>query len=261
VGKRRMKMHPILFKIGSISVKSYGLMIAIGVIAAVLLSAHRSKKLGLDPEIISDLAIYAVVGGFLGAKLLFWIVELTSIIHDPSYIVETLSSGFVVYGGIMGGIGTGYIYCRKKGLDFLAHLDLIVPSIALAQGFGRIGCFEAGCCYGRETHSIIGVVFKNSSSFAPTNISLIPTQLFSSGGDFLIAAILLYYSSKAKAKGQVSGLYMILYGVGRFVIEIFRGDPRGSVGMLSTSQFICIFMILIGIYVYNLSSRKSKIQS
>lgn len=248
-------MHPILFKFGSITLYSYGFMIAVGIMSALALSLYRAKRLGFNTDAIMDLGTYGVVGGFIGAKLLFWIVELPSIIHNPNFIVETLSNGFVVYGGIIGGVITGYVYCKIKRLDFLAYLDLIVPAIALAQGFGRIGCFETGCCYGRETDSVLGITFQNSL-YAPNGISLIPTQLFSSAGDFIIAGILLYYSSKSKRKGQVAGLYMILYSVGRFIIEIFRGDPRGSVGLLSTSQFICIFMFLVGIYVFGFLNKK-----
>ena len=250
-------MHPILFEIGPITIYSYGLLIAIGITAALLLSLHRGKRLGLNSDTILDLGIYGVVGGIIGAKLLFWMVEIPSILQNPSFIIESLSSGFVVYGGIIGGVATGYVYCKIKKLDFLLYLDLIVPAIALAQGFGRIGCFETGCCYGRETHSALGVVFEKSLS-APNGVPLLPTQLFSSAGDFFIAAILLYYSSKAKRKGQVTGLYMILYSIGRFIIEIFRSDPRGNVGLLSTSQFICIGMFFIGIYGFFFYGRNKK---
>lgn len=250
-------MHPILFKVGPIAVHSYGFMIAIGMIAAVALSFYRGKKLGFNTDVIMDLGLYGILGGVIGAKVLFWIVEIPNIIHDTNYIFTTLSNGFVVYGGIIGGIATGYIYSRIKGFNFLEYLDLVIPAIPLAQGFGRIGCFAAGCCYGKETNSILGVVFKNSS-YAPSGVSLIPTQLFSSGGDFIIAAILLFCSSKCKRRGQVSGLYMILYSIGRFIIEIFRGDPRGNVGILSTSQFICIFIFFIGIYVFCFFNREKK---
>lgn len=252
-------MYPILFELGPITIYSYGFFIGIGILVALLLSIHRGKKLGFSSDVILDLCIYGVLGGFIGAKLLFWIVEFPNILKNPSYIVETLSSGFVVYGGIIVGILTGYVYCKIKKLDFLMHLDFIIPMIALAQGFGRIGCFSTGCCYGKETHSALGVIFENSLS-APNGVSLIPTQLFSSVGDFFIAAFLLYYSSKSKIKGQVTGLYMILYSMGRFIIEMFRDDPRGNVGILSTSQFICIAIFFCGILCIYFSNKQSSVK-
>jgi len=250
-------MHPILLKFGFITVYSYGFLIAIGIISALLLSLYRAKKIGASTDAIQDLCMYGLAGGFIGAKLLFWITEFPKIIHNPNYIIETLSSGFVVYGGLIGGIATGYAYCKIKNLNFLLYLDLVVPSIALAQGFGRIGCFETGCCYGRETDSAFSIIFQNSLS-APNGISLIPTQLFSSAGNFIIAGVLLYFSSKFKRKGQVAGLYMVLYSIGRFIIEIFRGDQRGNVGTLSTSQFICIFMFLLGAYFFYFLNKDKK---
>ena len=102
----------------------------------------------------------------------------------PESTTDYRSDGFVVYGGIIGGIFAGWLYCRIKKLKFLAYFDLMMPSIALAQGFGRIGCFLAGCCYGKETSGPLAVTF-TSSDFAPNNIPLIPTQIYSSILDFV----------------------------------------------------------------------------
>ena len=115
----------------------------------------------------------------------------------------------------------------------MSYFDLIMPSVAIAQGFGRIGCFLAGCCYGRETQSALGVIFPQGS-LAPAGVKLLPTQLFSSVGDFLIAGILIWFSSKSKTKGNTGALYLLLYGIGRFGIEFLRNDERGIVGLLST---------------------------
>ena len=123
----------------------------------------------------------------------------------------------------------------------------MMPSVALAQGFGRIGCFLAGCCYGKETESAIGIVF-HDSAYAPNDVSLLPTQLISSGLNFLHFFLLIWLTKKKKGDGQIAGLYLVLYSVGRFILEFFRGDLiRGSVGELSTSQFIAIFVCLAGI--------------
>ena len=124
-----------------------------------------------------------------------------------------------------------------------------VAQIALAHACGRIGCFLAGCCYGRETDSFLGVVFPEHS-MAPSGVKLLPTQLFSSAGDFLIMAILLLYSRKTRPKGRTGALYLILYGIGRFLIEFLRADDRGTVGSLSTSQFISIGIVAVGLILF-----------
>ena len=155
-------------------------------------------------------------------------------------------AGFVVYGGIIGGAITIYAFCRIKKIDMLAYLDLMIPSVALAQAFGRVGCFLAGCCYGRETDSILGVIFTNSD-FAPNGVKLLPTQLFMAAGDLVIMAVLLWYARKRPMRGKTSALYLMLYSIGRFVVEFFRNDDRGTVGMLSTSQFIAIFVLAAGL--------------
>ena len=153
----------------------------------------------------------------------------------------------MVYGGIIGGILAAWIYCKVAKLKFMKYFDLVMPSVALAQGFGRIGCFLAGCCYGKETESAFHIIF-HDSAYAPNNVPLIPTQLISSGLDFLNCIFLMWFAGKKKGDGQVAGLYLICYSVGRFVLEFFRGDlERGSVGSLSTSQFIAIFTAIAGV--------------
>lgn len=248
-------MRYILFKIGSIPLYSYGFMIAIGVLLAFVVSEKRAARYGLDKDQVFNLGLWAAIGGFLGAKILFFITELPAIIKDPT-LLKSLSSGFVVYGGIIGGVLTAWIYCRIKHLEFLKYFDLILPAVALAQGFGRIGCFLAGCCYGRETESWFHVTFTDSP-YAPNGVPLIPTQLISAAGDFVLFAILLLAAKKLKKAGQVGGVYMILYSIGRFGVECLRADDRGNVGMLSTSQFIAIFLLIIGV-AFVLAPRKIK---
>ena len=246
-------MKSDLFSIGSFTIHGYGLMIAIGIICCVILGSYRAKKKGLNPEAVLDIAIWGVVMGFIGAKLLYVIVEFKWFLRDPLEVVLG-SEGFVVYGGIIAGVAAAMIYCHIKGYFFLEYFDLVAPSIALAQGFGRIGCFLAGCCYGRETNLPIGVVFPENS-LGPAGVKVLPTQLFSSAGDFLICGILLLYARRSKRTGDVGALYMLLYGVGRFIIEFFRNDDRGAIGFLSTSQAISI-VIVIGAGVLFWRNRK-----
>ena len=233
-----------LFQIGPITVYGYGLMIAIGVLVAYLVGEYRAKKYNLNPDIIVSLTISCLVGGIIGAKLLFYIVEIKEIVKNPSILLD-ITNGFVVYGGIIGGILTGYVFCRIKKLEFWKYFDLVMPSIALAQGFGRLGCAFAGCCYGRETDSWFHIVYEESQ-FAPNGVALLPTQFISSGLNFIHFFLLIFLAKKVKVSGQVAGLYLIFYSIGRFFLEFLRNDPRGAVSTLSTSQFISIFIFIVG---------------
>lgn len=242
-----------LFSIGPVVIHGYGLMIGIGFMLCVIMGMKRAKKQGLNSEAIIDIALIGIVTGFLGAKLLFVIVELEDFLKNPMSVLG--SEGFVVYGGVIAGVLSGIIYCRVKKLEFFKYFDLAAPSIALAQGFGRIGCFLAGCCYGRETDSWCGVVFPAGGQ-APVGVKLIPTQLFSSAGDFAIVLVLILYHKKAKRTGDVGALYMLLYGIGRFIIEFFRSDDRGAIGVLSTSQAISIVIVIGALLLFGWNRKR-----
>ncbi len=235
-----------LFQIGPFTVYGYGLMIAIGVLVAYSVGEYRAKKQGLDPDSLFWITISCLIGGILGAKLLFIIVEIKAIIDNPKILLD-VTHGFVVYGGIIGGIGVGYLFCKIKKLEFLKYFDLVMPSIAIAQGFGRVGCMFAGCCYGRETDGWFQVIY-NSSDFAPNGVALIPTQLIMAVLNFVHFFILVFLAKKVvKHDGQVAGFYLVFYSIGRFFLEYLRNDPRGEVKMFSTSQFISLFILAAGV--------------
>lgn len=244
-----------LLTIGGFTIHGYGLMIGIGIVSAYLMTEYRAKKHGLDGDRIFTLAIWCMVSGFIGAKLLYYITIFDEVLKNPRVLLD-VADGFVVYGGIVGGLIGGYLYIRLRKLNFWRYFDIVVPSVALAQGFGRIGCLLAGCCYGVQSHCSFAITFQNSA-FAPNGLPLIPTQPISSVLNFLHCGILLIFSRYAKADGQVAALYLILYSAGRFVIEFFRGDLiRGSVGILSTSQFISIFVFLAGCILFVINTRR-----
>ncbi len=246
-------MRSVLFQIGPFTAYGYGLMIAVGIIFAFWFSMYRARKHGLNDDALFTLGLVGVIGGLIGAKLLYYVVEFPNILKNPSMLLN-ISEGFVVYGGLIFGFLCPYVYARVKKYPFWRYLDITVAGVAMAQGFGRIGCFLAGCCYGCKTDSVLGVVFPEGS-LAPAGVKLLPTQLISSAGDFLIGLILILAARKLKKPGMISGLYLVLYSSGRFMIEFFRNDPRGSVGILSTSQFIAIFIFLAGVIVMSISAK------
>lgn len=249
------KMYNDLFSIGPLTVHSYGLLISIGLLLALWLSCRRATKRGLNSDYCYGIVFCSAIFGFMSSKLLFIIVEWKSFIANPIEMLST--SGFVVFGGITGGILANFIYLKIKKADFVAYLDMVLPTVALAQAIGRVGCFMAGCCYGRHTDAWYGIAFKHSM-YAPNNVKLIPTQLIMALGDLLIFIILLLLEKKFTYRGFISGMYLILYSAGRFVVEFLRNDSRGNVGVLSTSQFYGIFMFVIGVVVIICSLRFGK---
>lgn len=247
-----------LLTIGGLTIHGYGLMIGIGFIAAYLMTEYRARKYRMNTDIVFTLFLSSVIFGLLGAKVLYYLTILDRIIEDPSVLLDEMG-GFVVYGGIIGGVLAGYVVCRIKKERFWQYFDLIAPAIALAQGFGRIGCLLAGCCYGKETDSPFSITF-HTSDFAPNDVTLIPTQIYSSILDFLNCIVLCLIAGRAKKERTVSGCYLIFYSTGRFIIEFFRGDlERGSIGMISTSQFISIFIFIVGIVVLFTGKKKATV--
>ena len=234
-----------LLHIGPFTVYGYGLMIGMGILAAWSLACIRAKRQRRDPDHLFLIALWILIGGFICAKLMFLATQIPQFLRDPSLLRYYLSDGFVVYGGILGGIFSCWLLCRRKRWNFLSWFDFLMPSVALGQSFGRIGCFLAGCCYGKETSGPFSVVFE-SSAYAPNGIPLIPTQIWSAGLDLALVVLLLMVDRIKDKDGVTASVYLIAYSIGRFWIEFFRGDERGSVGFLSTSQMIACFTLLAG---------------
>ncbi len=239
-------MYNDWFTIGPLTIHGYGFMIALGIIVGFWILDRQARKNGLDENIADNIVYVALIVGYLCSKLTYVLINFNEFLKDPIHFLLN-SSGWVVFGGILGGILGGYIYCKIKKVNFMDYFNLIIPEVALAQAFGRIGCFFAGCCYGKETHSHFGITFPEHS-LAPAGIPLVPTQLISSLGDFCIFLVLFKLYNDKKLRPQTAAWYLILYSIGRFMIEFLRGDvERGFIGILSTSQFISIFVCLVGI--------------
>lgn len=234
------------FPVFGITIPMYGVMSAVGMLAAFILLGFTRKHTRFSEDHALSAAIWAIVMGFIGAKVLYWIVELDQIIADPSYLLHTLREGFVFYGALIGGLLGVAIFAATKKLPFFSLTDYFIPALVIGHAFGRIGCVFAGCCYGMECVSPISIVFPEGSA-APAGVPLLPTQIMESIFLFLLCAFLVWRLKKQKPFGTVSGWYMVLYGAWRFGIEFFRSDERGAVGVLSTSQFISIFVLLGGI--------------
>ena len=249
---------------------TYGVLLALAFLAALGLASRQSRREGLPGERIADMAVFVIVGGLLGAKLLLVLVEWPNYGAQLKDALATfpaqgvgaglrrlgqealglLQSGGVFYGGLLGALPVAAWFIRRYGLPFWQTGDALAPAVVLGQAIGRLGCFSAGCCYGRETGVPWAVTFRDAYAMRQVgtrvDVPLHPTQIYESLACFLILAVLLWLSGRKRFHGQVLAAYLMLYAVARFTIEIYRGDPRGSVfeGALSTSQFIAVLLFL-----------------
>lgn len=215
-------MHPDLFHMGSFAIHSYGVMAAIGILSAVWYLRCHASSVKMTSDQVIDILFITTVSGFVGARILYVVYEFDYYRDKPLEMFAIWNGGIIFYGGLVAGFLAFMIQVRRFKKPLLVMLDLFMPAIALAHGFGRIGCFFNGCCYGRETHSIFGIRFPFSQ------VPLHPTQLYDAAFCFALFAVLVwFYSKHSKTAGATSFLYFTLQPIGRFVIEFFRDDmPR-----------------------------------
>ncbi len=256
-------MYPILFRIGPLTIHTYGLMLAIAFLTGISLAVRQAKVEGEDPQKIFDLCFYLVLAAILGARLLFVAVNYRFYLDNPLQIIKLWKGGLVFYGGLIGALVTGAWYMKRHQLPLWKITDILAPSIALGQAIGRLGCFAAGCCYGKQTDVAWAVTFTDLYSLAPTGITRHPTQLYSSGVALIIFIILLLIYRFRKFSGQVFWSYVVLYSVGRFILEFWRGDQRGFVNLLgyvlSTSQLIAALAFIAGIVMLISLKKRTRI--
>lgn len=240
-------MYPFLF--GITFLPTYGVVIVLGAITAFVIGVFKKRCMNIANLDVFLAGMFAVVFGLVGAKVLAVFEYFPQLIDGTVSILQLVRSGFVFYGGLIGGIGGLVLYCAIYKISFLAMCDAIVPVFPLAHAFGRIGCFCAGCCFGMPTDGSWGVIFTAPlDPNVPCGVPLVPTQLLEVGVLLLIFAVLMVLSYRKTSFGTLSAVYALLYGIGRFILEFFRADPdRGNIGVLSTSQFISVFLILFSV--------------
>jgi len=241
-------MHPILFKLGPITIYTYGVMVALGIFFGSLILVKLAEKEGIKKEDITDTAFWSVVAGLIGARLFFFIYnpEYATPLYRVLFIWE---GGLVWYGGVIFGGLTALYFIRKRQIPLWKFADIVSIALSVGLGFGRIGCTMAGCCYGKVCHAPFALVFTNPHSAAPLGVPLYPTQPISSAANFLIAGILYLIHRRKKFPGEVFGFYLILYGVFRFLIEFWRATPKEIIGTFSNNQIISIIMVLVGLCI------------
>ena len=248
-------MFPRLFHIGNFAPPTYGFLVALGVLTGLFVTTRLSKSQKINPDDSWNLGVLVVLMAIVGAKVLLIINDFSWYMKHPGEIFSLgmLQAGGVFYGGVLAAIATAIYYMRKHNMPALRTCDTFAPGLALGHAIGRIGCFSAGCCFGKPTDHWFGVTFTNplasTVSGTPLHIPLYPTQLMESVFEFLNFLFLFWLLKHKRFEGQVIGAYLFLYGVFRFFIEFVRGDPdRGSMfnGLMTGTQFISILLVIAG---------------
>ena len=240
-------MYPELFSIGPVTIYSYGVLLAASYLLGLWLAMRRAKQWGLDPSRVLDLGIYIIIAALIGAKLLLFIVDFDQFSASPTDVLSLARSGGVFYGGLILAVVVAFWYIARHRLPLWTTCDVFAPGIALGHVTGRLGCLAAGCCYGRPTDVAWAITFTNplaaTNVGTPLGLPLHPTQLYEAGAELLILGFLLATERRGRPfAGRTFWLYMLLYAISRFVVEFYRGDPRGEVFGISTSQFISLVL-------------------
>ena len=267
-------MYPILVKIGPLTIHTYGFMMAVGVALGLWFIYRQAKKAGLDANRIMDAAFYTIIVSLLGAKLILFLSNISYYVSVPRELFSLARSGGVFQGGLLFGTVYALWYFHRKKIPTWPTADLIAPALALGHGFGRIGCFSAGCCYGSACAAPWAVVFHNKYAADLTGVHLDtamhPVQLYEAVLNFINFGVLFLILKKKKFDGQVFAFYILNYSVIRFFTEYFRGDHdekiyfiRGATPLssLSLPQLFCLLGLIAGAVLYVVLRRRQSAHS
>ena len=260
-------MHDILFTLSipftgrSLPVHSYGVMAMIGFLAAVLVARWRAKRTDINPDLVTDVAVWGLLAGIVGSRLVY-LITFPDEFHSLADFFKIWQGGLVFYGGFIAAVATilGCLWWKKQRI--LPVLDVLAPSLALGHVFGRIGCVLHGCCYGvalKNQEAWYGIAYPPDSppcSIAPAGTKFLPIQLIEAANLLAIFVILSLFFTKRKAAGQVTALYLVLYSVARFVDEFWRGDMGGQ-GALTNAQWISVGLFFGGLIVFGVAGTGS----
>lgn len=285
-------MHPVLFKIGNITLYTYGLFVGLGFMVALWLANRRAQQQKIRQEFISDLFFVILVSSLIGARFFYVILNFAEFRHDLPGMFKIWNGGLVFYGGFLFALVAAFIFVLRQKVDLWTTADVLAPTIALGHAIGRMGCLFAGCCYGRTCDLAWAIEFHNPDSLAPLNLPMHPTQIYSILSNLLIFTLLIIMErimdkrdrkidqkpnqkkgqrvdqrvgpkkveGEFRTKGIIFWTYIMFYGILRSVIETFRGDFRGNffMDMLSVSQAIGIAMSVFAAFILFLLSRKQR---
>jgi phosphatidylglycerol:prolipoprotein diacylglycerol transferase len=253
-------VHPILFHLGSFPIHSYGVMIALAFLAGLWTATLRARREKISGEVIADVTLWLMVGGIIGARIVYvatyWREEFAD--QSISEIFMIQHGGLVYYGGLIGAMIAGMIYIRWKKLPLWKIADVLAPSCALGNVFGRIGCLLNGCCYGRACSLPWAISFPPGNPLGSPTYPVHPTEIYDALLNFGVYLFLAWLFRRKKFDGQIFATYLLCYAVTRSFVEYFRGDYTNlhyHLG-LTPAQWISVPIFVTGLALAAVLSRR-----
>lgn len=233
--------NPVLLTIGTLEIRWYGVLVVLAVIAVIALSLVEARRRGISQDVVWDAALWAVVGGIIGARLLHIIDKWQYYLYHPEQLLNF--AGLAIWGAVLGGLAAILIYCLVKKISFWLLGDIAAPGAILGQTIGRVGCLVNGCCFGLTCELPIAVIYSNPSSYAPIGVPIYPTQLFHIIWDLAGFVVLWLLRKKLRPEGTLFLLWLIFFGTGDFIIRFFR-ESEPFLFNLPQAQVIDILIVV-----------------
>jgi phosphatidylglycerol:prolipoprotein diacylglycerol transferase len=254
-------VYPIIFDLpGALSVNGYGLMLAIGFFIGIQLALRQGSKEDIDPALILKLIMWIFIGAIVGSRLLHVIAEdPKKYLEHPIEMFYVWRGGYAFYGGFLLSMFLMFVFCKRHQLPFLKVADLFAPSVAIGLAYGRMGCFLAGCCYGKEWSHSLAVTFPKET-LGKAFVALIPTHTLSSLKGITLFLLLTYLYPRKRFHGQIFFTFLIVYSILRSSIEFLRDDHRGAFfgGTISTSQLISLLIVCVLAFYFGVRKIREK---
>ena len=241
-------MYPVLVQLGPFELRSYGVVVALSFLLGLWLSTREAKRKGLDPALIQDFAFYALLGGIVGARLYFVAFsEPLYYLRKPWEILAVWHGGLGIIGALAGGFVVAFWYCRRKNLSIWRFADTLAPGAILAQAAGVLACLLNGDSYGKASGLPWAITYTDSRAMAPLNVSLHPVEIYEMRAYFLVFLLVWMTRKRHRADGFVFLTYLAGYGVARFAVEFFRGNPAIFAWGIPAAQVFAAALIAIAV--------------
>ena len=252
-------MYPILFEFDGFQIRAYGVIVGLSFLMALWMSTKEAARKGIDPKLVQDFALYALVAGIVGARLYFVLFsEPRYFLDHPAEIFAIWNGGMGIIGSLIGGLLVAVWFCRKHSISLLRFADALAPGIALGQTVGQLACFLNGDSYGRPTNLPWAITFTDPRSMAPLNTPLHPIELYEMAAYFLVFLLVWNLRTRHRNDGFAFFIYLAGYGMARLIVDFFRGDPAMFAWGLQAAQVFGVAAILISLTGFLLLKRDLK---